>query len=56
MKYGFRPVEESVFEQTKDQFSNPPGLFDIEYLGGWDQVRETLYSKRGVWYQVLAGL
>lgn len=56
VKYGFRPVEESVFEQTKDQFSNPPGLFDIEYLGGWDQVRETLYSKRGVWYQVLAGL
>lgn len=56
VKYGFRPVEESVHAQTKDQFANPPGLFDIEYLGGWDQVRETLYSKRGVWYQVLAGL
>ncbi|ACX67412.1 MULTISPECIES: sulfate ABC transporter substrate-binding protein [Paenibacillus] len=56
VKHGFRPVEESVFEQTKERFANPPGLFDIEYLGGWDQVRETLYSKRGVWYQVLAGL
>ncbi|MFE9278226.1 sulfate ABC transporter substrate-binding protein [Paenibacillus glucanolyticus] len=56
VKYGFRPVEESVLAQTKHQFANPPGLFDIEYLGGWDQVRETLYSRRGVWYQVLAGL
>lgn len=56
VKHGFRPVEESVQAQTQDQFVNPPGLFDIEYLGGWDEVRETLYSKRGVWYQVLAGL
>jgi len=56
VKHGFRPVEESVQAQTKDQFSNPSGLFDIDYLGGWDEVRETLYSKRGVWYQVLAGL
>ncbi|MEK3784602.1 sulfate ABC transporter substrate-binding protein [Paenibacillus sp. FSL R5-0810] len=56
VKHGFRPVEETVYAETKDRFPNPPGLFDIEYLGGWDTVRETLYSKRGVWYQVLAGL
>lgn len=56
VKYGFRPVEESVAERTKGMFTEPPGLFDIEYLGGWDHVRETLYSKRGIWYQVLAGI
>lgn len=56
VKHGFRPVDEAVAEQTKDQFSVPAGLFDISYLGGWDKVREQLYSKRGVWYQVLADL
>lgn len=56
MKHGFRPVEESVYAEKGEQFPQPPGLFDIEYLGGWEHVRETLYSKRGIWYQVLAGL
>lgn len=56
MKHGFRPVEESVYAQNIERFPKPPGLFDIEYLGGWEYVRETLYSKRGIWYQVLAGL
>jgi len=56
VKHGFRPVNESVAEATKDQFENPAGLFDINYLGGWDEVREKLYSKRGIWYQVLADL
>lgn len=54
--YGFRPVNENTAEQVKDQFVQPKGLFDIEYLGGWSSVRETLYSKKGVWYQVLAGI
>lgn len=56
VKHGFRPVNETVAEATKDQFENPTGLFDISYLGGWDEVRERLYSKRGIWYQVLADL
>lgn len=56
VKHGFRPVEETVAEETKDQFVIPAGLFNISYLGGWDYVREELYSKRGIWYQVLANL
>lgn len=52
---GFRPVNPKVLEQVKDQYTTPVGLFDIEYLGGWKKVRDTLYSKHGVWYQVLAG-
>ncbi|MCK6074780.1 sulfate ABC transporter substrate-binding protein [Paenibacillus silvae] len=55
-KHGFRSVDPDVFAETKASFPTPAGLFDINYLGGWDEVRNTLYSKRGVWYQVLAGL
>lgn len=53
---GFRPVEPSAAEKVKNDYTTPPGLFDIGYLGGWDEVKKNLYSKRGVWYQVLAGL
>lgn len=55
-KHGFRAVDPDVFAETASEFPVPEGLFDINYLGGWDEVRNTLYSKRGVWYQVLAGL
>jgi len=53
---GFRPVNPVVYETVKDRYATPAGLFDIQYLGGWKEVREKLYSKRGVWYQVLAGI
>lgn len=54
-KYGFRPVNANVMEEAKGDFITPPELFDISYLGGWDEVRSTLYSPKGIWYQVLAG-
>ncbi|WP_116191966.1 sulfate ABC transporter substrate-binding protein [Paenibacillus taihuensis] len=54
--YGFRPVDPAVMEKVKDKYEVPEDLFDISYLGGWDEVRKTLYSPKGVWYQVLAGL
>ncbi|NBD27646.1 sulfate ABC transporter substrate-binding protein [Paenibacillus glycinis] len=54
--YGFRPVNASVMEAVEGDFVTPPNLFDIGYLGGWDEVRSTLYSPKGVWYQVLAGI
>lgn len=56
VKHGFRPVNETVKQETAGQFAEPPGLFDIAYLGGWDEIRDKLYSKRGIWYQVLAGI
>lgn len=55
-KHGFRPVDEQVFKKHAAEYPIPSGLFDINYLGGWDEVRNTLYSKRGIWYQVLAGI
>ncbi|MNI78143.1 Sulfate-binding protein precursor [compost metagenome] len=55
-KYGFRPVNEQVYAENADRYPVPEGLFGIDYLGGWDEVKATLYSKKGVWYQVLAGI
>ncbi|QJD87452.1 sulfate ABC transporter substrate-binding protein [Cohnella herbarum] len=54
-KHGFRPVNEELAASMKEDYPQPPELFTIDYLGGWKEVRETLYSKRGIWYQVLAG-
>ncbi|MCU6710892.1 sulfate ABC transporter substrate-binding protein [Paenibacillus sp. J5C_2022] len=53
---GFRPVHEVVAAEAESRFETPEGLFDIAYMGGWTQVREKLYAKRGVWYQILAGI
>jgi len=53
---GFRPVQADVAAEWKDRFPQPKELFGIGYLGGWDEVRRTLYSSRGIWYQVQAGL
>ena len=55
-KHGFRPVDKQVYAENESRYPVPDGLFDIQYLGGWDEVRSTLYSKRGIWYQVLAGI
>lgn len=54
MKHGFRPVTENIAAEAAAVFEQPADLFDIQYLGGWTYVREQLYSKRGMWYQVLA--
>ncbi|QMV43389.1 sulfate ABC transporter substrate-binding protein [Cohnella cholangitidis] len=54
-EHGFRPVNDEIAAGMQERFPRPPELFTIDYLGGWDEVRETLYSKKGIWYQVLAG-
>ncbi|WP_225445842.1 sulfate ABC transporter substrate-binding protein [Paenibacillus arenosi] len=53
---GFRPVNEQVEAKLAGTFIEPAGLFTIDDLGGWDEVRNTLYSRRGIWYEVLAGI
>lgn len=54
-KHGFRPVEAATAARWQSDFIQPEELFDISYLGGWKEVASTLYSPRGIWYQVLAG-
>ncbi len=51
-RYGFRPVSDAVAVEFEDAYPAPPMLFDIEYLGGWTQVRESLYGADGVWTQI----
>jgi sulfate/thiosulfate-binding protein len=44
---GYRPVVKSVFDQNKDKFPTPPGLFSIDDLGGWDKVNAEFFDPEG---------
>lgn len=55
LKYGFRPITDEVKQEVGNKFTTPPGLFNIDYLGGWDKVNSTLYAQDGIMNQVLAG-
>ena len=46
-EWGYRPVNESVLAANKDKFPNPPGLFTIEDLGGWDKLNAELFDIEG---------
>ena len=56
VRHGFRPVADSgLGDDWRKPFQDPEQLLTIDDLGGWDYVRDTLYAKHGVWYQVLSG-
>jgi sulfate/thiosulfate-binding protein len=46
-EWGYRPVNEAVLAANKDKFPDPPGLFTIEDLGGWEKVDEELFDLEG---------
>jgi sulfate/thiosulfate transport system substrate-binding protein len=41
---GYRPVDEAVFDEFSKEFPEPPGLFTIEELGGWDTVATEFFD------------
>ena len=45
--WGYRPVNPTVLEANKDKFPDPPGLFTIEDLGGWEKVNADLFDIEG---------
>jgi sulfate/thiosulfate transport system substrate-binding protein len=45
--WGYRPVNKQVLKANKDKFPNPPGLFTIDDLGGWDKVNTDLFDIEG---------
>jgi sulfate/thiosulfate-binding protein len=45
--WGYRPVDEEVLAANADRFPDPPGLFTIEDLGGWEQVNADLFDIEG---------
>jgi sulfate transport system substrate-binding protein len=42
--WGYRPVNEEVLAANKDKFPDPPGLFTIDDLGGWEKVNEEMFD------------
>jgi sulfate/thiosulfate-binding protein len=51
---GFRSVLPEVAKQYEKNYTTPAGLFNIEYLGGWDKVNKELYGKGAIWETILA--
>jgi sulfate/thiosulfate transport system substrate-binding protein len=41
---GYRPVVASVAKQFASKFPTPPGLFTIDYLGGWTKVSAEFFA------------
>jgi sulfate transport system substrate-binding protein len=41
---GYRPVLASVAKQFSSKFPTPPGLFTIDYLGGWTKVSKEFFA------------
>jgi sulfate/thiosulfate-binding protein len=46
-EWGYRPVNKQVLKANKDKFPDPPGLFTIEDLGGWEKVNADLFDIEG---------
>lgn len=51
---GFRSVLPEVAKKYEKNYTTPAGLFNIEYLGGWDKVNKELYGKGAIWETILA--
>lgn len=54
-RYGFRSVDAEVAREFVEKYPEPPLLFDIEYLGGWDKVKTEIYGPAGVWTRIAEG-
>jgi sulfate transport system substrate-binding protein len=54
--YGFRPVDDEVLKEFENQYPVPPLLFDIHYLGGWENVTRDIYGPEGTWSQIIQEL
>jgi sulfate transport system substrate-binding protein len=42
--WGYRPVDQAVFDQNKAKFPTPKGLFTIDDLGGWSKVNDQFFD------------
>lgn len=52
-KRGYRPVDKAAAEETRDLFKTIPDLFTVRDLGGWDQIRKSVFGDGGVYDQAL---
>jgi sulfate transport system substrate-binding protein len=42
--WGYRPVDQAVFDKNKAKFQTPKGLFTIDDLGGWSKVNDEFFD------------
>jgi len=42
--WGYRPVDQAVFDKNKAKFPTPKGLFTIQDLGGWSKVNDDFFD------------
>jgi sulfate/thiosulfate-binding protein len=42
--WGYRPVDQAVFDRNKAKFPTPKGLFTIQDLGGWAKVNDEFFD------------
>ncbi len=42
--WGYRPVNQSVFEEHKSKFPEPAKVFTIRDLGGWKKINDTMFD------------
>jgi sulfate/thiosulfate-binding protein len=42
---GYRPVVQSVLDKNRKTFPDPPGLFTIDKVGGWDEVTTKFFDE-----------
>jgi sulfate/thiosulfate transport system substrate-binding protein len=42
--WGYRPVNQEVFDANKDKFPEPKQLFTIDDLGGWSKVNDEMFD------------
>ena len=42
--WGYRPVDQAVFDKNKAKFPTPSGLFTIRDLGGWSKVNDAFFD------------
>ena len=41
---GYRPVVASIARRFASRFPTPPGLFTIDFLGGWTKVKKSMFD------------
>jgi sulfate transport system substrate-binding protein len=51
-KFGFRPANPAIGKEFQGKYPTPALLFDIDYLGGWGKVLESIYGPKGIWTQI----
>ena len=53
-KYGLRPVDQVVSQETRPNYPAVEDLWTIDFLGGWKKVAYDIYGPQGVYTRIFA--